>query len=155
MGSLNEDPSRGMKATFMLADFAQAADGKLNMIGGGWTIRSSQPAPFAIAGIIEVPAEQANKKHRMRFELIDLDGQPINVETPEGEQPLVIDGEFEVARMLGAPAGTALTLPVALNHPPVPLPPGPAEWRWEIDGETHVDWRLAFVTLPDAQSHAA
>jgi hypothetical protein len=29
------------------------------------------------------------------------------------------------------------------------------EWRVEIDGETHQDWRLGFNTRPEAQSEAA
>lgn len=47
----DESPERGMKVTAMLADYAAATpDGKLTVVGAGWTInRASQPGPFAIA----------------------------------------------------------------------------------------------------------
>lgn|SRR5512139_2077583 len=156
MGPLDEDPTRGMNPTLMLADSAQVAEGKLFLMGGGWTFTGPQPTPFAIAGLIEVPWQLTNQKHSFRFELIDLDGQPVSVDTPEGEQQLVIEGEFEVGRPPGFPLGASIPVPIALNHPPVPLPSGSHfEWRLEINGETRDDWRLAFSTRPDAQSFAA
>ena len=48
-------PERGMKVTAMLADYAAAADGKLTIVGGGWTVTGPQPVPFAIAILVEVP----------------------------------------------------------------------------------------------------
>lgn len=156
MGPLDMTPDRGMKATFMLADFAQVADGKLNVLGGGWTFTGPQPSPFAIAGIVEVPWQLTNQSHKIRFELIDLDGQAVNVETPEGEQPLYTEVGFEVGRPPGLPTGAVIPFALAITHGPVPLPSGSHfEWRFEIDGEAHEDWRLAFSTRPDAQSLAA
>lgn len=156
MGPLDEDPSRGMNPTLMLADSAQVADGKLFVMGGGWTFTGPQPIPFAIAGLIGVPWQLTNQKHSIRFELIDLDGQAVSVDRPEGEQPLVIDGEFEVGRPPGFPLGASIPFPLAINHGPVQLPSGSHfEWRYEINGEAHDDWRLAFSTRPDAQSQAA
>lgn len=152
-----DSPERGFKTTVMLADFAQASgDGKLTVVGGGWTVTGPEPAPFAIAGIIEVPWHLTNQKHKFRFELIDLDGQSVTIETPEGQQPLFFEGEFEVGRPPGVRPGTAMTVPLALLHGPVPLAPGSHfEWRWTIDGEAHEDWRLGFSTRPVVQSLAA
>src|SRR5919109_1795130 len=145
MGPLELDPSRGMKATFMLADFAQVADGKLYVMGGGWTFIGPQPSPFAIAGLIEVPWHRTNEKHTFKFELIDLDGQAVHVDTPEGAQPVLLEGEFEVGRPPGMPVGASVPIPLAFNHGPVQLPSGSHfEWRIEISGEARDDWRLAF-----------
>jgi hypothetical protein len=150
------DPDRGMKVTLMLADAAQVAEGKVNVLGGGWTVTGPQPAPFAIAGIIEVPWHQTNRQHTFRLELIDLDGNAVLVPTPDGEQPLFFEGHFEVGRPPGARSGSAIPFPFALNSGPVPLQPGGNyEWRLTVNGTAHEDWRLAFSTRPDSQSKAA
>jgi hypothetical protein len=44
-----------VRATLILADYAQAAEGKLNVIGGGWTVTGPLPAPSAIGLIVDVP----------------------------------------------------------------------------------------------------
>ena len=36
-----------MKATLLLADAAQAAEGKLYVLGGGWSVTGPGPAPMA------------------------------------------------------------------------------------------------------------
>lgn len=156
MDSHVQDPERGMKVTLMLADAAQVAEGKLNVLGGGWCHTGPQPTPFALAGIIEVPWAETNRNHTFTFELIDIDGAPVIVDGPEGEQPLVIEGGFEVGRPMGVRPGSYQPIPLALNSGPLPLPTGGHfEWRFSIDGNTHEDWRLAFSTRPDAQSNAA
>ncbi len=156
MDPLEIGPERGMKVTLMLADAAQVADGKLNVLGGGWCVTGPTPIPFALAGIIEVPWGQTNRNHVFRFELIDLDGNPVVVQGPEGTAPIVIEGGFEVGRPPGVRSGSYQPIPFALNSGPIPLPPNSHfEWRFSIDGETQEDWRLAFSTRPDAQSMAA
>jgi Family of unknown function (DUF6941) len=150
------DPERGMKVTLMLADAAQVAEGKLHVLGAGWTVTGPQPVPFAIAGIIEVPWHQTNRQHTFRLELIDLDGNAVLVETPEGEQPLFIEGQFEVGRPPGIRSGASIPFPFAVSHGGAQLPTGShLEWRLTVNGQAHEDWRLAFSTRPDAQSQAA
>ena len=156
MDRLEKDPERGVKVTMMLADAAQVSEGKLNVLGGGWSLTGPQPVPFAIAGIIDVPWNQTNTSHTFRLELIDLDGQPVIVATPEGDQPLLLEGNFEVGRPPGVRPGTPIPFPFAFQSGPVPLPAGSHfEWRLMVDGATHEDWRLAFATRPEAQSTAA
>jgi hypothetical protein len=140
----------------MLADAAQVAEGKLNVLGAGWTEIGPHPHPFAIATIIEVPWQKTNALHQFRMELIDLDGRPVTVVAENGEQPVAIEGTFEVGRPPGARAGSAQPWMFALNSGPLPLAPGSHfEWRMAINGATQEDWRLAFSTRPDAQSKAA
>jgi len=136
-----------MKATLLLADYAQVADGKLNLIGAGWSITGPQPSPFALAVLILVPWDRTNERHGFQIELLDADGHPVIVPTPEGEAALVVAGEFEVGRPPGLRRGTPLDVPLAINLPPQPFPPGDRfEWRLMIDGETQRDWRVAFST---------
>jgi hypothetical protein len=137
-----------VKVTMLLADYAQVADGKLTVVGGGWSITGPEPVPFGIAILVHVPWDQANRRHVMRLELLDADGAPVTVVTEEGvEEPIVFfdDVEFEVGRPAGVKPGTPLELPLTINSGPLPLDPGGRyEWRLSIDGEIDDDWRLAF-----------
>src|SRR4029077_19300015 len=40
--------SARVKVTMLLADFAQVADGKLTVVGGGWSLTGPEPTPFGI-----------------------------------------------------------------------------------------------------------
>ncbi len=144
-----------MHVTILLADFAQVSDGKLTIVGGGWSLTGPEPVPFGIAILIRVPWDRANQKHVMRLELLDADGLQVELETEEGVHPVVFfdDVEFEVGRPAGLKPGTALDFPVAVNSGPLPLESGLYEWRLTIDGEADDDWRLPFTVRfedPDA-----
>jgi hypothetical protein len=141
----------------MLADHAQAVGGKLYICGGGWSITGPEPSPSAIVLDIKVPWVGINVDHTFRLDLVDADGQPVEVETPEhGLQPLMIEGQFQVTPTYGAAPGLPLDALVAINMGPQPAiaPGGRYEWRLAIDGQTHEDWRLAFSTrkVPLAQT---
>jgi len=141
-----------MKATLLLADYAQAAEGKLNIIGGGWSVCGPQPTPMAIAIKIEVPWDRTNVKHAIVLELVDADGQLVELPGPEGEgQPVTlrIEGEIEVGRPPGVKPGTPLDAVLAVNIGPVPLPPDSRfAWQLSIGGETDENWRVGFTTRP-------
>src|SRR3954468_13900524 len=73
-----------MKITLLLADFARVANGKLDVIGGGWSMMNAQgPFGFFVAALFQIPWDQTNTKHTFRLELLDADGQ--GVPTPDGE----------------------------------------------------------------------
>jgi Family of unknown function (DUF6941) len=139
-----------VKVSMMLADAAQAVEGKLYILGGGWSITGPEPTPSAIAAYIQVPWDRTNVQHEFRFELLDSDGDPVVLEGPDGDaQPVTIEGAFEVGRPVGVRPGTPIDVPLALNIGPLALRPGGRfEWRLAIDGETDDDWRLAFSTRP-------
>jgi hypothetical protein len=144
-----------MKVTMLLADHAQAAEGKLNIIGAGWNVAGPEPSPFAIAILFEVPWDRANERHSFRLELVDSDGYAVMVPGGEDESPLVIEGHFEVGRPAGVKRGTPLPFPLAMNLPPQPIPPGGRyEWRLTVDDETDEDWRLTFSTRPWGEGQA-
>ncbi len=137
-----------MKVTMLLADYANVADGKLTVVGGGWSLTGPEPVPFGIAILVHVPWDQANRRHVLRLELLDADGNPVVVGTEDGEESVVFfdDVEFEVGRPAGLKPGTALDFPLAVNSGPLPLEPGHRyEWRLAVDGETDDDWRLPFT----------
>ncbi|MBI4370905.1 MAG: hypothetical protein HY552_01265 [Elusimicrobia bacterium] len=138
-----------MKITMMLADFAQVVDGKLYIMGGGWTMTGPTSSPSAIAIKVEVPWTEANRKHKLQVALVDSDYNPVLVPTPGGNVPLVINAEFEVGRPPGMIPGSPLSVPMALNIGPVPLVPGARYvWKLTIDGNSNDDWQVTFSTRP-------
>jgi hypothetical protein len=142
-----------MKVTLLLADSAQAVNGKLYILGGGWSITGPDPAPSAIAIKIDVPWDEANKRHVFGLTLLNEDGQPVKVPTLTGDRAVELSGEFEVARPPGLKPGTPIDLALALNIGPLPLPPDSRYvWRFSIDGRSADDWQLTFSTRPQKPS---
>jgi hypothetical protein len=135
-----------VKATLLLADYAVVSDGKLTIVGGGWSQTGPDPAAFGIGLLIQVPWDQANAPHTFSVELLDADGTAVSFETDDvDEQPVAFGGDFEVGRPPGLKPGTPLDFPVAVNSTPLPLEPGRYEWRLTIDGESRADWTLPFT----------
>jgi hypothetical protein len=138
-----------LKVTMMLADHAQAAGGKLFISGGGWSITGPDPTPGAIAMDIKVPWDERDLEHRLVLELVDQDGEPVLVPTPQGERPLTIETVLKLQGGFDVKPGTPLDAPLALNYGPMPIPPGGRyEWRLTVNGDTREDWRLPFTTRP-------
>lgn len=138
-----------MRALLLLADAAQAVEGKLYILGGGWSVTGPEPSPMAVAVKIEVPWDLANQVHDVELTLLDEDGQP----APEGA-PLRIDGRVEVGRPPGLARGTALDVPLAVSVGPIAglRPGGRYEWVLRINSETNDAWRAGFQvrSLPGA-----
>jgi hypothetical protein len=132
-----------MKVTLMIADFARVANGKLDVIGGGWSMMNAQgPFGFFVAALFQVPWDQTNAKHRFKLELLDADGQGVPI--PSGET-VRAEGEFEVGRPPGLRPGTPVDAPLVVPFGPLELEDGRYELRLTIDDETKEDWFLAFT----------
>lgn len=130
----------------LLCDAAQVAEGKLFVLGGGWSIKGAD-SPMAVALKVEVPWSAANEPHSLLLTLRTADGEAVHVETPAGRQPVQFAHSFEVGRPPGLPHGMPLDLPLAINFGTLPLPAGARfEWRLEIDGHTEADWYVSFMT---------
>jgi hypothetical protein len=136
-----------MQATLMLCDSAQVADGKLYILGGGWSLTGPDPVPSAIAMKIDVPATQTGSIHTWRLVLKDEDGYPVTMDTPVGKAPIEINGEVDTTQPTELPAGSSLDVAVAINISPLPLLPN-SRYVWEllIDDITNQEWTLAFAT---------
>jgi hypothetical protein len=130
----------------LLADYAVVSDGKLTIVGGGWSQTGPELSSFGIGLLIQVPWDQANTRHSFSVALLDTDGAEVVLETDEeGEQAVAFGGEFEVGRPPGLKPGTPLDFPVAVNSTPLPLEAGRYEWRLTIDGKSREDWTLPFT----------
>jgi hypothetical protein len=141
-----------MKVTIMLADSAQAVNGKLYILGGGWSITGPDPTPMAIVIKIEVPWTNANTPHELRLALFDEDERPVVVPTPTGEHAFEIHSRFEVGRPPGLKPETPLDVPMAINIGPLPLRPNSRYvWRCFIDDQSEDEWQVTFSTRPPKQ----
>jgi len=133
----------------LLCDAAQVADGKLYVLGGGWSITGPDPAPSAIAVKIEVGWHEAEQSHHWELFLVDADGREVTVDTPDGTQAVEIRGDFQTGKPAGVPEGSPVDVPLAVNLGPIPLDAGARfTWRLVIDGEQREDWALGFSTRP-------
>jgi hypothetical protein len=145
---------RSTKVTAMLAQFAQALpNGVVNIMGGGLAVIPPELPMVFIAGNIQIGWDAIGVGHTMRFELLDDQGLPV---VKDDGEPIVVDGQFNVAPNPGILRGTPLVMPLALGVGPLQLAPASRyEWKFEIDGESHEDWSLGFSTMPKAQPKAA
>jgi hypothetical protein len=132
-----------MRITLLLADYARVSAGKLDVIGGGWSIMNTGgPFGFYVAALFQTPWDQTNVKHTFTFELLDADGN--GVPADDGEDTVHADGEFEAGRPPGLMIGTPVDLPLVVPFGPLVLEPGRYEIRLTIDGETKENWFVAF-----------
>jgi hypothetical protein len=138
-----------MNTTMLLADSAQVADGKLYILGGGWSVTGPDPAPSAIAVKVGVDSHEFNVNHHWELFLEDADGRPVRFETPEGPQSIEVRGDFQTGAPEGAPEGTPVDVPIAVNFGPIPLQPGQRyTWRFMVNGQSHPGGTVSFTTRP-------
>lgn len=138
-----------MNVTMMLCDAAQVADGKLYILGGGWSLTGPDPVPSAVALKIDVGWHEAEVAHHWELFLEDADGRPILVETPEGQQPVEVRGEFTVNHPPDVPEGSPIDVALAVNLGPLPLPAATRfVWRVVIDGDSLPGAQVSFTTRP-------
>ena len=141
-----------VNVTVLLCDAAQEANGKLYILGGGWSVTGPGPFQSALAMKFEVPWDQANRPHELDIHLVDDDGAPVRTAGPDGPQEVRIQGQFEVGRPPGLTPGVPLETPMVVTIPPLELVPGRRyTWVIEIDGETEDHWRASFSLRPELE----
>jgi hypothetical protein len=99
----------------ILADAAQVVGNKLYLLGGGWDrLSPSKGFPFeqrcAIALAIKVPWNETNQKHEFEIEVCSEDQA-----TEELKSIAKINGQFEVGRPAGIPAGQEQHIQLAID----------------------------------------
>ena len=118
----------------LLCDAAQAADGKLYVLGGGFShvYTPNAPATMALAILIAVPWNRANEKHTVEAVLVTADGQQVEM----GDTPIMAGGELEVGRPPGLRAGTQLNTSLVFNFNGLVLEIGDYVWELRVNGGT-------------------
>lgn len=114
------------------AALSDSTTGTLSMLGAGWSITGSPTGQQAIALIIKVPWDRANVKLDVTIKLLSADGQSVSLPGPAGAQRVEAIAELEVGRPPGIAHGSYLDASLAVNFPPLPLPPGRYQWRSEV-----------------------
>jgi hypothetical protein len=126
-------------ATVLMADYAQVADARLNLLGGGLTAIGPQPQPVAVAILLQIPWDRANISHSWLLELLDEDGAPV----PDGHNPLSVGGDVETGRPVGSRPGTPLQVPIVVNFTALPVQTGGNYlFRLSIDDATSPGWTV-------------
>lgn len=122
-----------MEADLLLCDHAEAINGKLYIMGAAWNLLQAprQPISIALAIVVKVRWDEADRPHELVAELLDADGRRI---TMNGE-PVAPSGRFELGRPSGIKPGSTLNMPLAFNMSGLVLDVGQYEWRLTIDGE--------------------
>jgi hypothetical protein len=142
-----------MNVTMLLADSAQVADGKLYILGGGWSVTGPDPVPSAVAIKVAVDWHEFNSSHHWELILEDADGKLVQFETPEGTQTIEVRGDFSTTTPDDVPQGTPVDVPIAVNFGPIPLAPGSRfTWRLVIDGEALPGALVSFTTRPRVEA---
>lgn len=140
-----------MEAHVLLADFAQSDNsGKVNALGLGWSVTGTPTPNHAVVIVLRVGWDEANIQHRLVLRLLTADGlNAVEVPTPFGSQPLVVEVGLEVGRPPGLAQGSTIDHSLAINvGPGLPLTPGRYEWRLRINDQEQDDWRAAFTVRP-------
>ena len=143
------DPRRvqQVKVTMLLADSAQVAEGKLYILGGGWSVIGPDPAPSAVALKLEVDWHETERTHHWELFLEDADGQPVTFMTENGLESIEIRGELSAMRPEGLMEGTPIDIPMAINLGPLPIEPGSRfTWKFLLDGEAVEGGSIGFTT---------
>jgi len=114
----------------LLADHAEAVNGKLYMTGGGWNVLRLPELPhewaFHIALGIDIAWHETNATHELRVGIHDPDG----IELGEG-----LAASFETGRPPGMPAGQEQRLVMSIGASSTFTASGPHAAVVQVDGE--------------------
>lgn len=114
-----EDAAQIRITMMIAADSAQAVDGKLYVLGGGFNHLGVSEFPtahsFDIAMMVEVPWTETNRPYEISVELVDADGQALGYRA---------EAVLETGRPAGARLGTSFAVPLVV----------PIAWEFALAG---------------------
>ncbi len=135
-----------MKVTMVLADVVRLAEGKLDLLGAGWTATVPDPHPTAIGLIVECPWAQTDAEHEFVLELQTAEGKP--AVDANGDRLARVDGKFAAQRPPGVILGTPQGVNIPVSVPPIAWEPNSRyKWVLTIDGTGDPEWELPFSTM--------
>ena len=112
----------------ILCDWAEVINGKLYMMGAGWSrIAANVPANLAVALIWKIPWTHANEPQRIELVLLTEDGTPV---VDSGGKDVALKGQVEAGRPPGLKFGSPLDAPLVFGVRNLPLSPG--RYRFEL-----------------------
>lgn len=125
-----------MHGWMILCDFAEEINGKLYIMGGGWSrLFKVRPSfSMSIAAKLLVPWDQTNRRSRIVLTLHDGDGRQVLIGDPA--QPVRLEGDFEAGRPPGLAPGTEIDMPLVFRFDDLPLDVGRYVWELAVRDET-------------------
>ena len=125
-----------MEVTFLIADSAHVADGKLYLLGGGWTtvkVPAGQGITMALAAIVTVEWHETNEPVHIAATLQDEDGGVVVID----DTPVRVEAAVEVGRPPGAVKGSSFNAVLAIPFTQVRLDPGRYVWAIALNDEEY------------------
>lgn len=133
----------------MAADGAQAVNGKLYVLGGGFDhiIMPTQPFDFRfdVAMVVDVPWTATNEPFQLLIETLDADGNPTGYRA---------EAQMETGRPPGMRRGTSFSVPIALPVLAHFETPGRYMLRGTINGEERARVAIEAVAAPGVAAAA-
>jgi uncharacterized protein DUF6941 len=122
-----------MEAVMLLCDAAEQVNGKLYILGGGWStiFAVGQPANVTLAVKLLIPWDQTNRPHPIAAKLLTEDGDSVDL----GAGPVAATGQIEVGRPPGLKPGTPIDVPLVFPFGGLLLEQGGYVFALEVDGE--------------------
>ena len=118
------------KILLITADAASISDGKINMLGAGWTRISAGLANFCVVVRLDIPWTMTNTQLEWSLDLTDQDGRLY--EPLENSGGLHLEGQVQVGRAEGLSQGASMEAPLVIPFIQLPLRTGPLEWRFQV-----------------------
>lgn len=123
----------------LLADFAQAANGKLTVVGAGWNILNAAqypwPLQFGLGMGFLVPWSETNRRHNFTFK----------IQQSEGKELGGGGGDFEIGRQAGIRPGMVQRVVIGISGQVQIEGPGTYEIRVTCGDATKL---VTFEALP-------
>ena len=119
----------------LLCDSAAAVEGKLYVLGGGWSqiLEVGIPVNMGLAIKVAVPWDRTNENHNLVVRLVTADGEAVRL--GDQNEPVQATADFEIGRPPGLAPGTQLEAVFAPNFIGLVLDPDGYVWELEINGE--------------------
>jgi hypothetical protein len=112
------------------ADAATVSEGKINILGGGWTRITPGPANFTLVVRVDIPWNMRNQQLPWSLKLVDQDGRPY---IPDGgEVPVELTGDLQMERHGISEPGSSFEAPMLFPFIGLPLRPGTYDWVFTL-----------------------
>ncbi|MGP4092956.1 DUF6941 family protein [Nonomuraea sp. KM90] len=144
-----------IQAFLVLSDAAStdAATGKINALGAGWSVTGPVVPMSAVTGFLRIPWEEVPEKIRFSVRLLDDAGQPVRPFL-DNDEALSFRGEIAPSTEGVERAGmqVPLSFSFAIPIPPLPLEGGRSyEWVLEANDDKVASVQFAVRTQPPAK----
>ncbi|MFG1707157.1 DUF6941 family protein [Nonomuraea sp. M3C6] len=126
-----------MEAFIVLCDAAQhdVASGKINVLGGDWSVTDARPTQTAVAMFIRLSWEEATEGRSFTLRLVDDTGKQVRIGEPGEERPIEYGGTLQLNESAADTDPAAKLVDVhnsfAVTVPELPLEPG-RRYVWEV-----------------------